>query len=189
MIRYRGRQYTALKPDQKAKKRQYLLEQFRREDRIPTWEEVREYILVEAFPDDYPEDIPDEEHYEMIAEQYEGEYDASVDLLIQGMEGHDCWRAVKLPAGVDPTKHDDLGIYWSWEETGAFPYNAAGDGALVTYHATIDWKYVNKEATVIQNVTRSEEMEVRFYQHAPIFVYDVTLEDGTVLEINDWRRC
>lgn len=32
------------------------------------------------------------------------------------------------------------------------------------------------------------EREVRFLKHAPIWVYDATLEDGEVVEINDWRR-
>ena len=193
MLIYRGRQYTALSPDQKAKKKQYLLEQSQLSDKIPTFDEVLAY-----YKDDYDMDPDDPEHFgtwDEFVDNMQHEYNEAIKRVSWGtLDGDDCWRIMGLPTGLDPISHTGLGIFWAYNEEG--PEDAWGGGSPgeqhVVYRAKIDLSHVNKGATVHANCAPGQgeyEYEVQFYQHAPIYVYDVTRANGIVEEIEDYRRC
>jgi hypothetical protein len=99
---------------------------------------------------------------------------------------------VRVPTDFDPATHPQLGIFWSLDQGGAGDYHAKDEHGthVVVYEAKPDIRYVDKVATVWANcepVCGENMAEVRFLEDSPIWVYNVTLEDGTVLEINDWR--
>lgn len=131
-------------------------------------------------------------------------YDEAVELL-GTLPGKTCYRAVLLPRSVDPVEHAGLGIYWSYDEWGAKAYwsgdkHANEDYRIVIYEARIDAENIDVAGT-LQALTTSafrvnNEREVRFYRHAPIFVYGVRVYADTnryddpseYVKINDWRR-
>ena len=190
MLIYRGRQYTALKPDQKAKKKDYLLQQSQSSDKIPEFEEVLAY-----YKHNYDSDPEHWGDWEDFVDNMQHEYNEAIKRVSWGtLDGDDCWRIMGLPSGLDPVSHTGLGIFWAYNEEG--PEDAWGGGSpgeqIVTYRAKIDLSNVNKGATVHANCAPGQgeyEYEVQFYQHAPIYVYDVTRANGIVEEIEDWRRC
>ena len=106
------------------------------------------------------------------------------------IDGDDAWRAVRLPFNSDPTRHARLGTAWSLYRAGAVTYFAGKrPGDDVRYRARVDTDYVDKAQTVARYVLwGGDEDEIVLLAGAPIHVYDVELEDGTIIEINDWRR-
>ncbi len=104
-------------------------------------------------------------------------------------EGMRCYRALDLPATVDPTTLKNIGVYWSYDRRAARPYDAwEGEGPTVVYSASISAASVDKARMVANNMLFDEdEQEVTFHKDSPIWVYSVELQDGTVVEINDWR--
>lgn len=150
-------------------------------DDIISFEEV-----VDHFVDFY--EVDEDEIYDGVADLY---YEIANRFETE-FDGADCWRAIKLPPQSDPSTLSPLGIYWAYEQEAAQPYGAGLDreSTTVVYKARIELEAVDEDATVLANSdpsTGSEEREVRFYEGKHIWVYGVTLEDGTVLEINDWR--
>lgn len=150
--------------------------------------------LIEQYREEAEEAHQRELGQEYIDGRIEVLYRSALDRLDE-LDGHDCWRRVNLYVGFDPAKQDPLGIYWSYRAQGADTYwghKMEGQGVSVMYRARVDTSYVNKRETVLANTQifmnqGDGEAEVQFYPGAPIFVHDVTLEDGSVLEINDWR--
>lgn len=230
MIKYRGHFYRlALTPQQKEKKREYLLQQQRKLDQLPSFEDVVEAHLFQLETDaeefsaalfsevedwseeevlEYLEDhgisvkpnpdfdqlrqeVRKNEVLEELKAELEADYEGAVDRVTRVLQDQECWRAVTVPKNVDPTQHTNLGIYWAYEEHAAEAHWGEPGKNAVTYHAEIDLDYVDKAGTIFANTwprLGEEEAEVRFYKGSPIFVYDVELKDGTVLDINDWRR-
>ena len=212
LVLHQGSVYrrVALTSKQKTLKKNYLLEQQQQADHIPTFEEVlvrlKPYLdLVEPKrakkyydqPTGY-EGGPDgltEWSTEQAQADMEREAKVLYDIAIKrlkGLDGKDCWRAIKLPAKIDPTQHDRLGGYWTDEKRSASIYVDKGAGQKVVYRGRIDQRYIHKNDTVTINSHLEfgpAEQEVRFYKGSPIFVYDVTLEDGSVLPIEDYRTC
>lgn len=211
---HHGHLYRALRvhATRSETRRQQQLQAAKAADYLPDWEELWEYLQEEPEaqqiyrhyvlqnPDCEPDAVDKkegepgfcEEAWEEVYQDGLTNYDR-IELLLSGeLNGYDCWRAVRLSRGVDPQEHSDLGIYWSRVYSGAQTYDAYGRGANVVYRARIDVDYINKYETARLNthwIYGDTEKEVRFYPGAPIFVYDVQLEDGTVELINDWRRC
>lgn len=112
---------------------------------------------------------------------------------IDDLDGEDCWRAITLHKGVDPRSLTGVGEYWARDPDAAEAYwGRFGKGMRqVMFRARIDSENIDKSGMVYSNLdlsTGETEKEVRFLKHAPVWVYDVELEDGTVVEINDWRR-
>lgn len=100
------------------------------------------------------------------------------------------WRAVTLREDVDPARLARLGVYWAYEE-GSAEAHWGGSGPTVVFHAEVDARYANRYGTIAANLDLSigeDESEISLFSYAPIFVFDVELEDGTKIEINDWRR-
>ena len=140
---------------------------------------------------------PDDEEWleateDEIAEEQRGRYD---DLIREmgDLDGEECWREITLRPGVDPAGLAGVGEYWA-DDPGAAEAHW-GDfrpgSRKVTLRARIDQGHIDRAGMVHARMDMSsgdEEREVRFLKHAPIWVYDATLDDGTVVEINDWRR-
>ena len=126
---------------------------------------------------------------ERVLERMRDMYDESVRRVENELDQQSCWRVVTLPDNIDPTQHEGLGIYWAYDYYAAEAHWGTS-GKKVTYSARIDRANIDRFGTITVNSDPSlgdEEKEVRFYSGAPIWVYDVELEDGTVLDINDWR--
>jgi len=152
--------------------------------------------LIERYRDEAEEAATEQKGQDLINDRIEELYYDAEDRMDGGLEGADCWRMVNLPTSVDPTIHPGLGVYWAYNKEGADAYwghrMKATRTQKVTYRARVDLKNVDRHSTVLANtsiVLGKMEAEVQFFGNAPIFVYDVELPDGTVLEINDWRRC
>jgi len=116
---------------------------------------------------------------------------SSITRRLSKLTAQDCWRAIRLSSSENPQQHSDLGVYWTTRKTAAKDYwGDTREGQRVIYRARVDSQQVDQFNTIMANVQPiwgKYEDEVRFFQHAPIYVYDCTLEDGTVVEINDWR--
>jgi len=166
---------------------------------IPSWEEVWESAKStdatihreEAYLNDRDEDNPDDVALaeSMVKEDVWELYQGIVFMLHNLFEGSDCWREMKLE-NIDPITLDPLGVYWSYEKDAAEAHGG-GFGDRVLYRARIDLDKVDVPYTVEVNVdldTGPPEAEVGFQEGSRIWVYDVTLEDGTTVDINDWRR-
>lgn len=153
---------------------------------IPSWEDMwKEVQSIHGKEED------DEDVYRKI-------YDEAVGML-QEFSSKDVWRSMSIPETVDPTTLTNLGIYWADSEYGVDTvfldyydehWKGYGQGREVVYHARVDGlsnvdTYGTVEARVIG--WGQDEEEVRLFGGVPIYVYDVTLEDGTVVPINDWR--
>ena len=162
-------------------------------NKIPSFEEVLNRYGAEEYDED------EFVSWDAFAADMEHLYDESIKRVRGGMDGRDCWRIMALPDALDPAEHDGLGVYWAYERQGAEDANPYGgpEGMeygqqFVVYRAAIDLSVVNKAATVWANCAPGQgdyEMEVNFYKHASIFVYDVELQNGQVIEIEDYRRC
>lgn len=162
------------------------------QDQHYEWEEKVDR-LVGRYQDDVSDLMSEEKALEYAREELEDAYYESVSGIERGfLDRNSCWRAVELPLSVNPVEHPSLGPYWATDPEGADVYgnvSARGTTQTVVYRARVDLENVDKEGTILANMTDTtdSEHEVRFYEGAPVYVYDVTLEDGTVLEINDWR--
>jgi len=164
----------------------WLVEQQRGSNEIPSLEDARREM--DEFVWDLPEDLDDESYEEAESAEIETRYHWAVRLL-ENIDGRDCWRAMVLPEGVDPRDLMGVGEYWAYEKGTEEAYNASHKpGRRVVLRARIDSRNIDKAETVVANMSRDHECEVRFLKHAPVWVYDATLEDGTVIEINGWRR-
>ncbi len=125
-------------------------------------------------------------------------YQDSVSILEEALDQQECWRALTVPVSANPVEHSRLGTDWAYESEGADTYRTGPRTKVgkhrVVYRARIDLKTVDKTGTILANMIDSTplsytpvEHEVKFFKGVPIFVYDVELPDGTVLEIDDWR--
>lgn len=190
---------------------------------VPSFEEVWKFLkttdgvrnMIESLADDrvqkdqfeYETDKNAEEHPEEflewllegpMKEEVENHYDDVVYFVDEEMDGKDCWRAVGFPPGVDPLKHENLGIYWSSEESGADEYWGSNKSDVsCVYRAKIDRRNVDLSGTVYARMdmdTGMLESEVRMIKGAKIFVYDVEVCDKKTrnkcktIEINEWRH-
>lgn len=168
---------------------------------VPSWEEVwskvQEARAFETELDYALTDAPELDEgvvWDRLQEEYYAYYEGIVEEL-SAIDGVDCWRAVTLDPHVDPTILDPLGIYWAFDQEEAFPhwdYLQEPKGRKnVVFRAEVDSAALDVSATVLANVspaTREGGTELRFQAGSQLYVYDVTLEDGTVVPINDWRR-
>ena len=154
---------------------------------IPSWEYIWEEVQsIKGV------DSPDDATY------YRDIYDQTVEALLE-FAGRDVWRALVIPEDVDPTSIDDLGVYWAdnqysvdavWSERYDEHWEGRGPGREVVYRARVDdisaidaWGTVEARTT-FEGV---DDDEIRLLGGSTVHVYDVTLQDGTVLEVNDWR--
>ncbi len=171
---------------------------------IPSWEEYRTVVHE---TEEYWKRVEDVEAYlqedgrsideapDIVDDEYGDLYGEVHYLMTEGLQGADCWREMRLEADTDPVMLQHVGRYWSYRRRGIGHYQGAGyelrQPTTVVYRARIDLTYVDYEKTfgVHAKFADHEELyEISFLPDAPIYVYDVTLEDGTVVEINDWRR-
>ena len=168
-------------------------------DQIPTWEKVWEsaknydatYYREEAYMQGRDEDDPEDVALaaELVKDDVWELYRGIVSMLRDEMDGADCWREMTLEGEPDLVTLDPLGIYWSYDKEAAEAHGG-GYGERVTYRARVDLKNVDVPYTVNVHLdldSGPQEKEVGFHEGARIWVYDVELDDGTVLPINDWR--
>ena len=201
MIRYRGRQYIALSPPEK--------------DYIPSETEVLDYfynhddslwgyaidlnhqMVTELKEEGLSEEEAQQQAFddkwnEWVEDEIRRLYKAVVQKL-NNIDGTDCWRAISLAKGTDPTKVDPLGIYWADEELYAEPHEGTSDDYHV-YHAKVNVDGISKYETVMlrSDVISEQEQEIRFKPGTELFVYDVAQyrypQNAPSVPINDWRR-
>ena len=161
------------------------------------YEEYEQLVgeLVSQHHEEVSQELSEQAALEHLRDEMEELYDAAVDRVTSELHEQDCWRDVTLPKGTDPTQHDGLGIYWAYEEDAAEAHWGEPGKVVVRYRARIDLARVDRAGTIWANTfprIGEDEAEVRFYVHAPIFVYSVTLYNDSALptetiEINDWR--
>lgn len=180
---------------------------------IPSWDEFVQHLQERWSGPDFDGMLnQDGTVEESILSSIEEDYVAAIEL-IPTLDGRDCWRALKLPTRSTRRPSDDatppemtekdvvnlspLGTYWSYTQAGAVPYWGEGRyGAtqpqksaeqVVVYQAVISSGALDIFNTVIQNAINPEETEVRLLPDTRIWVEEVTLANGLVLEIQDWR--
>jgi len=199
---YRGRQYIALSPPEK--------------DYIPSETEVLDYfynhddslwgyaidlnhqMVTELKEEGLSEEEAQQQAFddkwnEWVEDEIRRLYKAVVQKL-NNIDGTDCWRAISLAKGTDPTKVDPLGIYWADEELYAEPHEGTSDDYHV-YHAKVNVDGISKYETVMlrSDVISEQEQEIRFKPGTELFVYDVAQyrypQNAPSVPINDWRRC
>jgi hypothetical protein len=145
--------------------------------------------LVEKHRDDVIQEMATFKARDWLEKEMEERYYDAEYRIRNELDEQSCWRHVVLPLNIDPATHTNLGIYWAYEEDAAEAH-WGGKGQKVIYHGNIDLEYVDKAGTLYANVaisTGEEEKEVRFFKGAPIWIWSVTLQDGTVVDIDDWR--
>lgn len=143
----------------------------------------------------FQEEASEAQAEELAKADLEDLYNEAVWRVESGLDGEECWRTILLPVTVDPTQHSGIGIYWAYEEDAAEAHWGGRGGRKVekqkvTFHGRIDEKYIDKIGTVLANCNLDigeMEKEVRFHSGAPIYIYDVQLQDRTILDIDDWR--
>lgn len=127
---------------------------------------------------------------------------------VEGFDGQDCWREITLREGVDPRALRGVGRFWSVSKEHAEAHWGRFKPGMrkVLLRARADLVNIDLAGTVHARMdmsTGDDELEVRFLQHAPVWVYSATLAEGlgrpsgrrswpegkgTVVAINDWRR-
>jgi len=177
---------------------------YRKAASVPSWKEIWFDVQnSKAFETEFEHtltknlDIDEEDLLEELEEEYYGYYGEIVEAL-GSLEGQDCWRALTLPPTTDPTELNQLGIYWAFSREEAFPHwdylqeETPKHRRLCVYQGRVALSLVNWKETVLANVspaTREGGTELRFFPGELIYVHSVTLADGTVLPIEDYRRC
>lgn len=189
---------------------------------IPSWEEVWVHIQEhsEGLGNEFAERADDEDYKEEYEEatgksadedfdayehwfyenimkpEQKSRYDDNIEFL-NGLQKVTCYRAMALPKGVDPTKHMDIGIYWSLSTKGAreyWPPKTKSETSSVIYEAEVEKKAIDMWETMLARMNPAigdEEDEITLIQGAPIFITEVTLvKNGqwTDVEVNDWRH-
>jgi len=206
---YKGSVYkVALTPEQKELKKEYLLQQQKSSNEIPSfeyivdnWEALTDYSIdtmsIEMHVTQYMRrnNVDEDEAFDVVIDRMVDDYDAAVARLNR-LQGRQCWRVITTPAEVDPAEHTGLGVYWSYRKAAAKPHWSDEKGQTLRYRARIDLKNVDLTGTVVANIdpeTGADEKEVRFLKHVPIYVYDVEVLDGSkvveTIPIKAWRRC
>lgn len=200
--------YVALTPSQKQMKRDYKVEQLRRDrTRDPTGADiawtVNEYDDWSMFSDwaaydamqELGRDATPSEIFERTEEIWIAWAETKIPGLlarIDALVGTEVERTVYLPPRIDPAEHEQLGIYWTVPGAGddVTTYEDS-DRELerVVYRARVDADNVDKWVTVANNLMYGldKEAEVAFIRGAPLFVYSAET-DTTIYEIDDWRR-
>lgn len=168
---------------------------------VPTFDEAMR--VVEQYPDTYETRVQelyntmldDPEHYpgadydlgpdpaeweveEAAREQTRIEWELLYDDLLtvlERLDGEPCYRAITLPADVDPFRLDPLGRFWSWKIEGAQGQEGTPGyqqhPLFVTYQGRIDPQYLDWEETVLHNMIFGMlETEVAFVEGAPIWI-------------------
>ena len=192
MLKYRGHIYRSAVDEKAALLK---LAEFLAQDR------VRDPLLLQVLysflqgEGDAPE--YEEQHFAGILEiDYLGDIAQLVEAWTQEiheLEGYiqdsgECWRIVDIQ--TDPVALDPLGVYWSWAAHGSW-VQAELETGEVRYHADINFAGVDWIATLRKNLVQAQsgEHEVEFQPRAELYVHSVMLADGTVLSIEDYRRC
>lgn len=129
-----------------------------------------------------------QEAEDRVEERYEEFISEARDELDWADEG-DVWRVVMVDPSIDPTKLTGIGRFWTRRKDLARPFldfdegERLKDAKAVRFHAKVDHEYVDVCDTLEANVwgkmtgNQTDETEVRFYKHAPIYVYDVEVID------------
>lgn len=104
---------------------------------------------------------------------------------LDGADEGDVWRVVMVDPSVDPTKLSGIGRFWTRRKDLARPFldfdegERLKDAKAVRFRAKVDHEYVDVCDTLEANVwgkmtgNQTDETEVRFYKHAPVYVYEV----------------
>ena len=173
---YRGKRYVALAA-------------FDRDNVDAAWDAFRYDPLVgaDSTRDEWLERAEDDE--DEAFNDFAGEYWDSLERYESLRSGVACFRALRLPADVDPAVLERLGTDWSLRRAGADTYRFGKGDVTVVYRAKVDTGQLDPMQTVIRYIAfGAEEDEVTWRENVPVYVYDVELEDGSVVPINDWRR-
>ena len=125
-----------------------------------------------------------QEAEDRVEERYEEFISEAQDELNWADEG-DVWRVVMVDPSVDPTKLTGIGRFWTRRKDLARPFldfdegERLKDAKAVRFRARVDHEYVDVCDTLEANVwgkmtgNQTDETEVRFYKHAPVYVYEV----------------
>ena len=142
------------------------------------WDDLRE---------EYEEKV-DRRVEDSVEERYEEFISEARDELDWADEG-DVWRVVMVDHSVDPTKLSGIGRFWTRRKDLARPFldfdegERLKDAKAVRFHAKVDHEYVDVCDTLEANVwgkmtgNETDETEIRFYKHAPVYVYSVDVID------------
>lgn len=165
---------------------------------VPTWESFWEQAFeggmfdseLEEYQTLYGDELSEEEIEQEVKTVYEERYWEAVAAIQNFTTGDDVWRALALQPGVDPTQVDPLGRYWTQDPEAAMFHLKGTPLAPVIFRARLDSQNVDGAGSLWPRVFQMMDVdttEVRFIEGSPLYVFDVELEDGTVLPINDWR--
>ena len=133
---------------------------------------------------------------EAVEDELTGELKGRYDGILwemDNLDGEDCWRVITLREDIDPRNLAGVGEYWAQDPGAAEAHWGRFSRGMqaVLLRARIDSDNIDKAGMMYARSDLDigeQEKEVRFLKHAPSWVYDAKLEDGTVVEINGWRR-
>ncbi|KKN24938.1 hypothetical protein LCGC14_0889860 [marine sediment metagenome] len=173
---------------------------------LEQWLERYDYdIEDEAVVKHFEQQVYDDFIVEEVEKAFLHHYEKAVDRL-STVDGQDCWREIDIPRSVDPTRLASVGRYWTLDKDSAsalesdVPHDADHDlYRVVRFHGRVNGQYIDPEVIYANmyghaNRIEADAQEVRFYQHAPVFVYSVDVWDRMyesgepeTIEIDDWR--
>lgn len=202
-----GKTARRSQPSQRERTKDWKLERQRETNEAPSfkemldwlkttdgWTNAMEYASTLGLGQGFDEDSPEWEKSveEELAEEQSGRYDVILQEM-DNLDGEDCWRMLTLPEGMDPQKLAGVGQYWADDPDRAEAHwgDFRRSKRKVLLRARINSKNIDRAGMMYARMDLDlgeEEKEVRFLKHAPIWVYDATLDDGTVIRIDGWRR-
>lgn len=117
----------------------------------------------------------------------------------KSLDGHSCWREIRLPETVNPAKLDQLGVYWTITENAAESYWAKNhkNGFTCLYKGVIDLNVMDWSATMFARmdpILGDDEQEITFLKHSKLLIEEVLfypfyeLRKMKKVEINAYRR-
>lgn len=202
LINTTGKTARRSQPSQRERTKDWKLERQRETNEAPTFEEILNWLkttdgwtnAVEGAMTwaSYLDEDCGKSVEEELAEEQNGRYDDVLQKM-DNLDGEDCWRMLTLPEGMDPRMLAGVGQYWADDPDRAEAHwgDFRGSKRKVLLRARIDSENIDRAGMMYARMDLDlgeEESEVRFLKHAPIWVYDATLDDGTVVEVDGWRR-
>lgn len=153
-------------------------------------DDVRRELQSEA------EDEIEEENLQEVHQEFEHFLD-DAEFELRAIDGRDVWRVVVVEEHVDPTRLTGIGRFWTREKNLARFFMSEYDLAAIEYpkvlrfRARADSEYIDACDTLEANMggklwgNETDETEVRFYKHAPLYVHEVEIID---MDLDDPER-
>ncbi len=200
---------TEMSQAQRELKKDYLFRQthMKSSNTVPTWTEMWKHLKkTDGYKHTF-EMYVSGPYYDSLGKRdtidvegiIEGEQSERYFSIIEDykhLDGDSCWRVMRIPDSVDPTKISQLGIYWSVEESkAAAHWGIMSNVQVVTYEGKIDLGVVDWAGTMFARMdmdSGDEEAEIRFLKNSKLFIKNVAVGERwrkeNFIHIGNYRR-